>query len=66
VVSGAWINEHYEVEDPQANTPALVCRRCRKPVGYVTKHAVLRHGDRIRIEPITASKLGNIPLANAW
>lgn len=66
MVSGRWIAEHYEIEDPKADRPHLVCSRCRIRVEYLTKHAVLRHNDPIRIEPITPSKLGSIRLANAW
>lgn len=60
---GAWIDEHFDfVGDPRE----LQCRRCRKVVGYPTKHAVVRHGDPIRIMPITGSRLGVISAANAF
>lgn len=48
----AWIGEHYDwVESPLGLAPQLVCKRCRKPVGYVTKHAAERHGDDIEVMP---------------
>lgn len=66
MVDSAWIWEQYEIEDPQADEPHIVCRRCRKRVSYLTKHAVLRHNDPIRIEPMASSNLGRISAANAW
>jgi hypothetical protein len=63
-----WIDEHYEfVGDPRApEPPAVVCRRCHAPVSYLTKHAVVRHHDPIRILPVVASKLGLRSVAIAF
>lgn len=58
-----WLNEHFDVD---MGSGGLICRRCRRTVGYPTKHAAVRHGDRIRIMPITPSKLGRISAANAF
>lgn len=43
-----WLKAHYEA-DPDRDY--MVCRRCGEDVGYVTKHAVVRHGDDIDILP---------------
>ena len=42
-----WLNEHYLLDGAEWPT----CRRCGKPVGYVTKHAAKRHGDEIQVLP---------------
>lgn len=56
----AWINEHYhQVDSPFG--PYLVCKRCRKRVGYVTKHAVVRHGDDVEVLPPV-----NLAMADAY
>jgi hypothetical protein len=48
----AWMDEHYDlVESPLGLMPHLVCKRCRKRVGYVTKHAAVRHGDDVEVMP---------------
>lgn len=46
-----WMAEHYEWTE--ADPPAIRCRRCGKEVGYLTKHAVVRHGDPIEVMPVT-------------
>jgi hypothetical protein len=51
-----WIDEHYKMgEATGGKAPMLVCRRCEQPVGYVTKHAVERHGDDIQVMPAVNS-----------
>ncbi len=46
----AWIDENYDrAESPFGQH--LVCRRCRERVGYVTKHAAVRHGDDVEVMP---------------
>lgn len=50
-----WIREHYyqpsEKRGVVQGRYLLVCRRCDQPVGYLTKHARLRHGDDVAIGP---------------
>lgn len=58
----AWMDERYElVESPLGLAPDLVCRRCRKRVGYVTKHAAVRHGDDVEVMPPV-----NLAMADAY
>jgi hypothetical protein len=58
----AWINDHYEyVQSPLGLAPHLVCRRCRKRVGYTTKHAAVRHGDDVEVMPPV-----NLAMADAY
>lgn len=58
----AWMDDHYEyVESPLGLAPHLVCRRCRKRVGYVTKHAAVRHGDDVEVMPPV-----NLAMADAY
>lgn len=46
----AWWDAHYTSDDAGKTS---VCRRCGQVVGYVTKHAVERHGDAIEVMPAT-------------
>jgi hypothetical protein len=51
-----WLNDHYDVFEPGGGPasdggPDFVCKRCRKRVSWVTKHAVVRHGDDIEVMP---------------
>lgn len=56
----AWINDHYDtVESPFGSY--LACKRCRKRVGYVTKHAAVRHGDDVEVMPPV-----NLAMADAY
>ena len=59
---GQWINEHYDFVTDDG-TPRLSCRRCGTAVTYVTKHAVVRHGDPIEIMPVSD---GNEALASTY
>lgn len=52
-----WLNEHYETFNADLSPatdegPDWVCKRCGMRVGYVTKHAVVRHGDDIEVMPV--------------
>jgi hypothetical protein len=57
----AWFDEHFDlVGDPRVDAPpAVTCRRCQVPVFHLTKHAAVRHGDQIRIMPMTRDNLGS-------
>jgi hypothetical protein len=50
---GQWMDEHYDVTEGRE----IRCRRCSKAVGYLTKHAVKRHGDNIDVMPAVNRKL---------
>jgi hypothetical protein len=56
----AWMDDHYEQVDSPFG-PYLVCLRCRKRVGYVTKHAAVRHGDDVEVMPPV-----NLAMADAY
>ena len=53
-----WVDAHYiNPQGPQGpgRGKRMICRRCGQPVGYLTKHAVVRHGDKIEIMPVSNS-----------
>jgi hypothetical protein len=50
---GQWTDENYELVGVETNQMAYRCRRCGAEVGYLTKHAALRHGDPIEVMPAT-------------
>lgn len=52
----AWYREHYDLDDHVVvegedgeKTALARCRRCGTPTGWITKHAVERHGDPIEV-----------------
>jgi hypothetical protein len=53
---GRWVSEHYEIDRALTDNPILRCKRCHAAVGYLTKHAVVRHGDDITVRPIGTGK----------
>jgi hypothetical protein len=48
----ARFKERYYVDDSRQGDPVVRCRRCDEEVGYLTKHAVVRHGDDIEVMPL--------------
>lgn len=40
-----WLEAHYEIARAEDREWGFLCRRCGALTGYLTKHAVLRHGD---------------------
>lgn len=50
-VDTEWMNEHYRW-DETVSPPVLRCKRCDMEVSYLTKHAVVRHGDDIEVHPL--------------
>ena len=53
---GRWVDDHYEIDRALTDTPVLRCKRCHAEVGWLTRHAVERHGDDIVIMPLTRGK----------
>lgn len=47
---GRWAAEYYDHFD-ESGQPNFVCKRCGMIVGYLTKHAAVRHGDPIEVMP---------------
>lgn len=63
-----WLNIFYDTFDPDGHPatdggPDFVCKRCGQRVGYVTKHAAERHGDNVKVMPVTND---NPKLAEAY
>lgn len=54
---GRWLDEHYAPIDDDHEGPDFRCRRCGQAVSYVTKHAVVRHGDDIAVMPVAKQEL---------
>ena len=54
----AWMSQHCHVDPDRGQT---TCRRCGRRVTYLTKHAVVRHGDPIEVMPVR-----NPRLAEEW
>jgi hypothetical protein len=60
---GRWAGEHYEMVETEPNRMAHRCCRCGAEVSYLTKHAVVRHGDDIDVMPV---RNDNEALADAY
>lgn len=62
-IDSAWIDKHYEFKADSENPdrpPVLRCRRCGVEVGYLTKHAAVRHGDDVEVLPVKNSAFAEL------
>lgn len=59
-----WVNDHYYFRAlDEDSAPLIWCRRCGMEVTWVTRHAVARHGDPIKV--VSCARRNN-PKEQLW